>query len=789
MVPNKMPPQQKQQNQDFSLRETSPDIGGRKSISTITNDNLTLVEQRLFLYVRILKAKLVPSCHRPFVELGIGSYKAATRVLQAPPTHNPEWNQAFAFAKDSRLQGNTLEIILKDVGPATTEEEESSEGKSQPKIMGRVYFEMGDIPTRFPPDSPLAPQWYRLEDGDRKRVPAAGELMAAVWIGSQADDAFTIAWHSDVANVGGESVIHTRSKVYHSPRLWYLRIQLIGAQDLVFPDKNHNRRPEVCVRAILGHMILKSRISPDRTEQNQELVFVAAEPFDDPLILIVEDGISGGSNNIGRSVIPLESLERRLLPVPATGEKWINLEKVEKDQEKGEVIKFGGRLHLKVFLDGVYHVFDEPTYYSSDLRATSPKLWPEKIGTLEVGILKAENLVPMKTKPGGTASTDAYCVAKYGQKWVRTSTVLNSFAPSWNEQYYWDVYDPYTVITIGVFDNSQFPGGNKISDPRIGKVRIRLSTLETGRIYTLSYPLIVLQPNGVKKTGELHLAVKLTTTSMVNFLHTYTQPLFPQMHYIDPMSVYNLDSLRAQATFIISARLQRADPPLRKEVVEYMLDAGASTWSLRKGKVNIHRLISSLRFLSTISKGFNWIREWNNVSATVTFYIIFLILVYFPQLILPCLFLTLFVAAIMGYPRRPRQPPHVDVKLSRAEDAAGDELDEELDTFPSSKQGEVLRNRYDRMRGIGGKVVVMIGDIATQIERVHCLFSWRDPRATMVFLVMCLVCCGLVYMCRVRYIVILGGSYVIRPPGMRNSVPCLTHNFLRRLPSKMDSLL
>ncbi|CAN0840271.1 FT-interacting protein 3 [Linum grandiflorum] len=766
-----MPPKEKQQQQqhkdDFSLKETSPVIGnGRNSISTIA-----LVQHRHFLYVRIVRAKLnseAPICHRPFIELGIGGYKAATRVLQAP-THNPEWNQVFAFAKDNRLQGNILELVLKGSGPPPEEEEESSESKNnQPKIMGRVFFELGDLPTRFPPDSPLAPQWYKLD--------AAGELMAAVWIGNQADDAYSIAWHSDV----GENVTHTRSKVYHSPRLWYLRIQLIGAQDLVFPDRNH-RSAEVYVRAILGHMILKSRISTLNPGWNEELVFVAAEPFDDPLILITEDRVG---NIIGSSMIPLESLERRLLPVPATGEKWINL-------EKGEVHKFSGRLHLRAFLDGVYHVFDEPTYYSSDLRATSPKLWPDKIGILEVGILKAENLVPMKSKEGGRASTDAYCVAKYGQKWVRTNTVIDSFAPSWNEQYYWDVYDPYTVITIGVFDNSQLSGGNnKMSDPRIGKVRIRLSTLETDRIYTLSYPLIVLQPNGVKKTGELHLAVKFTSTSLVNLLQTYTQPLFPRMHYINPMSVNHLDSLRAQATHILSVRLGRADPPLRKEVVEYILDSGASVWSLRKGKVNMRRLMSSLSFLSAISKGFDFIRGWNNVSLTITFYSVFIILVYYPQLILPCVFIALFLLAVSRYPRRARQPPHMDVKLSQAEDAAADELDEEFDTFPSSKQGEALRNRYDRMRGIGGRVMMMVGDLATQMERVHCLVSWRDPRATVLFLMGCLVCCSLVYMCPLRYVVILGGSYVIRPPRMRLvGYPCLARNFLRRLPSNMDSLL
>ncbi|CAN0876820.1 FT-interacting protein 3 [Linum grandiflorum] len=74
------------------------------------------------------------------------------------------------------------------------------------------------------------------------------------------------------------------------------------------------------------------------------------------------------------------------------------------------------------------------------------------------------------------------------------------------------------------------------------------------------------------------------------------------MHCINPMSVYHFDSLRAEATRILSVRLRQADPPPRKEVVEYMLDSGASVRSLREGKVNMRRLMSILSFLSAIER-------------------------------------------------------------------------------------------------------------------------------------------------------------------------------------------
>ncbi|KAF2309195.1 hypothetical protein GH714_001142 [Hevea brasiliensis] len=215
----------------------------------------------------------------------------------------------------------------------------------------------------------------------------------------------------------------------------------------------------------------------------------------------------------------------------------------------------------------------------------------------------------MKSKDG-RGTTDAYCVAKYWQKWVRTTTVIDSLAPKWNEQYYWDVYDPYTVITIGIFDNSYLGADDNINggtkDPRIGK----------------------------------------TSTS-----HGY------------------------------------------------------------------------------------------------------------------------------------------QTKVAHAETAHPDELDEEFDPFPTSKAGEVVKKRYDKLRSMAGRLMTMMGDLATQLERVHSVLSWRDPRATLMFLVFCVIGGFVVYLYSLRYLIILMGTYVMRPTRMRAKLPSLPQNFLRRLPAKTDTML
>ncbi|KAL6200686.1 hypothetical protein ACLB2K_030467 [Fragaria x ananassa] len=737
------------QSTDFALKETSPNIGA----GSITGDKLSctydLVEQMQYLYVRVVKAKDLPgkdvsgSCD-PYVEVKLGNYKGVTKHFEKKS--NPEWNQVFAFSKD-RIQASILEAVVKDKDFVVDD------------FMGRVIFELNDIPKRIPPDSPLAPQWYRLDD--RKGVRVRGELMLAVWMGTQADEAFPDAWHSDAAT------------------------------DLLPTDKS--RYPEVFVKVVYGNQALRTRISQSKSINpmwNEDLMFVAAEPFEEPLFLTVEDRVGSGKDEVlGKCVIALQNVQRRLDHKPVNT-RWFNLEKhAIVDGEQKKEIKFASRIHLRVCLDGGYHVLDESTHYSSDLRPTAKQLWKPSIGILELGVISAVGLMPMKAKDS-RGTTDAYCVAKYGQKWVRTRTIVDSFTPKWNEQYTWEVFDPCTVISIGVFDNGHIHGGDKGGkDSRIGKVRIRLSTLEADRVYTHSYPLLVLHPSGVKKMGEIQLAVRFTCSSLVNMLHMYSHPLLPKMHYIHPLSVIQLDSLRHQAMQIVSMRLNRAEPPLRKEVVEYMLDVDSHMWSMRRSKANFFRIMGVLSGVIAVGKWLDQICNWKNPLTTILIHVLFIILVLYPELILPTIFLYLFLIGIWNFRWRRRHPPHMDTRLSHADAAHPDERDEEFDTFPTSRPSDIVRMRYDRLRSIAGRVQTVVGDMATQGERFQSLLSWRDPRATTLFVTFCLIAAIVLYVTPFQVVSLLTGIYVLRHPRFRHKLPSAPLNFFRRLPARSDSML
>lgn len=786
--------QQSSNKDDYLVKDTKPQLGERwphggvrGGSGWIGTDRVAstydLVEQMQYLYVHVVRAKDLPtnpltgSCD-PYVEVKLGNYKGKTKHFEKKT--NPEWKQVFAFAKD-KLQSTVLEVYVKDKDMVKDD------------YLGKVVFDLHEVPTRVPPDSPLAPQWYRLEDR-RGETKLKGEVMVAVWMGTQADEAFPEAWHSDAASVKGEGVYNIRSKVYVSPKLWYLRVNVIEAQDVESQDKS--LPPQVYVKAQLGNQVLKTKTSSNKTTNpfwNEDLVFVAAEPFEEQLYITVENKVGSGKDEIvGRLVLPLHVFERRL-DHKAVHSKWFNLERFGfgvLEPDRRHELKFSTRVHLRVCLEGGYHVLDESTMYISDQRPTARQLWKQPVGILEVGILSANGLLPMKKTQDGRGATDAYCVAKYGQKWVRTRTIMNTSSPRWNEQYTWEVYDPCTVITLAVFDNCQLGTGNGASkDARVGKIRIRLSTLETDRIYTISYPLLVLQPSGLKKMGELQLAIRFTCLSLANIIYLYSHPLLPKMHYVHPFTVNQVDNLRFQAITIVASRLGRAEPPLRKEVVEYMLDVDSHMWSMRRSKANFFRIVSLFSGTISVSRWLGEVCQWKNPVTTILAHILYFILICYPELILPTVFLYMFLIGLWNFRYRPRHPPHMDTKLSCAESAHPDELDEEFDSFPTSKQMDVIRMRYDRLRSVAGRIQTVIGDLATQGERLQGVLSWRDPRATCLFTIICLFMAVTFYITPIKILALLAGLYFLRHPRFRSKLPSVPGNFFKRLPSQADSLL
>ncbi|KAJ8528921.1 hypothetical protein K7X08_030661 [Anisodus acutangulus] len=735
-----------------------------------------LVEKMHYLFVRVVKARSLPTVGNPVVKIAV----SGSHVVSKPSRKTVlfEWDQTFVFGRDAPDDSSLLEVSVWD--PLSAKSFDPTSDVAGHVFLGGICFDVSEIPLRDPPDSPLAPQWYRLEGGGAHR----GDLMLATWVGTQADESFPEAWKTDTAGNPG-----SKSKVYQSPKLWYLRSSVIEAQDI--SQLTYSKESSYQIKAQLGFQVQNTKSITGSPSWNEDLVFVAAEPFTEHYLLffLIETRPAKEQTILAVASIPLTTIERRV-DDRKVASRWFTFE--DPNEEK-RVYK--GRVHLRLCFDGGYHVMDEAAHVCSDYRPTARQLWKAPIGTVELGIIGCKNLLPMKTMTG-KSSTDAYAVAKYGNKWVRTRTISDTLEPRWNEQYTWRVYDPSTVLTIGVFDSWEVFESDRCKetmrpDFRIGKVRVRISTLTTGKVYRNTFPLLLLSQAGLKKMGEIELAVRfIRSTPTLDFLHVYSQPLLPMMHHVKPLGMVQQESLRTAAVKIVASHLTRSEPPLRREVVTYMLDADSHSFSMRKVRANWFRIINVIAGVIDIVKWVDDTRGWKNPTATLLVHALLVMLVWFPDLIIPTFAFYVFVIGAWNYRFRSRDTlPHFDPKISLAESLDRDELDEEFDALPCNRPNELVRARYDKLCMLGARVQTILGDFAMQGERVQALVTWRDPRATGIFIGLCFVVAFILYLVPSKMVAMAFGFYYLRHPIFRDRMPSPALNFFRRLPSLSDRML
>jgi hypothetical protein len=127
----------------------------------------------------------------------------------------PEWNDVFAFSRE-RIQASFLEVHVRGRGFAADE------------YVGR-----------------------------------AGEVMVALWVGTQAEECFPLAVHADAAfAMDAGLAAHIRCKQYAVPRLWYVRVNVIEAATSSSPTRPASAASCSCGRACRRRCSGPRRASP-----------------------------------------------------------------------------------------------------------------------------------------------------------------------------------------------------------------------------------------------------------------------------------------------------------------------------------------------------------------------------------------------------------------------------------------------------------------------------------------------------------------------------------------------
>ena len=144
----------------------------------------------------------------------------------------------------------------------------------------------------------------------------------------------------------------------------------------------------------------------------------------------------------------------------------------------------------------------------------------------------------------------------------------------------------------------------------------------------------------------------------------------------------------------VVGHLSRSEPPLRQEIIQFMLDAKSHGFSMWKVRANWYRIIN---VATTVIVAVKWVddtRSWRNLTSTILVHTLLVILSHHSNS-----FILRFVTSAWNYKFRSRGLLlHFDSKLSMFDTVEMDELDEEFDGMPSTRSPEVVQMRYDKLR-------------------------------------------------------------------------------------------
>ncbi|KAI5015857.1 hypothetical protein ZWY2020_059396 [Hordeum vulgare] len=312
-----------------------------------------MVEVMPYLCLSVVKARDLPTTGDGvldpyvYVEVKLGNFKGVTRRLEK--NANPVWQQLFTVSA-AHLQSNQLQVIVKHKHKDVLRDD----------FVGRVVFDMSDIPNHSPPNSP---QWHHLSDAHGERFPqgrSLGKIMLAVCLATKVDEAFPQA-----PSLSLQELTDTQSKVYYSPKLIYLKVAVIAAHDLV-GTKEDRPLANAIAKMQIGSQIRRTRpqgsVNPT---WNEEFLFVVSEPFEDQLVVTVEEKVGAGRDEpIGRIIIDMAYSVPRNDLAKSVPSKWFSLSRGSKNKESS----FASKILLRISVETTYHVMYESMKYISDLQ-------------------------------------------------------------------------------------------------------------------------------------------------------------------------------------------------------------------------------------------------------------------------------------------------------------------------------------------------------------------------------------------------------------------------------------
>eukprot|EP00210_Caulerpa_lentillifera_P008307 g7927.t1 len=372
-----------------------------------------------------------------------------------------------------------------------------------------------------------------------------------------------------------------------------------------------------------------------------------------------------------------------------------------------------------------------------------------------------------------------FCVLKCAQHWALTTSQTLDSIMQWKWLIKIPVYEPATVLSLAVFGES----GRVRQLTRLGKLRVRLSTLEPGKEADCQLAFV---SEGVE-IGTAKLALKLTYPSDLGLIKGYLRSEFQDDIYNYNLNIGTAKSIiKKERRKIVVQWLDTSEPRIPSTVSTKVLDLEREVFSRKRLGVHIKRIQQCFSFFPMISKKMESLQSWENPFETIAVILGIWIGLFNVNAVLIISFLLAFLALSISYSASKGPPSMTDPVLMASTDHSGGN---EEKSHEVSNPYSALKSRYDQIQSILIRIQKILDSIASFSERIHALLTWRDPVATRALTVVLLFAFLAIALLGLQTCIACGVCWLLRPPILRDPFPPAPLNFFKRLPSRSDQIL
>eukprot|EP00884_Botryococcus_braunii_P007164 jgi/Botrbrau1/16449/Bobra.0142s0045.1 len=380
------------------------------------------------------------------------------------------------------------------------------------------------------------------------------------------------------------------------------------------------------------------------------------------------------------------------------------------------------------------------------------------------------------------ASCDSwFCLLQAGPNWGRTCSVTAS-NPQWNWEVHLPLYDPATVLLLGVYKAGNKRRSLRTSEPLLaGKLRLRFSTVQAGEAREARLPLAGIGKHSADIVGFVNIRIEVIYFDVGTVCGSYVKAPLPLAVYAYGLQHDTL--LHKFANAIRERSLLASSTGITPALANSLLDGHRRHFTFARAKQNLRRLRACLRPLRAALALFRALQRWEHPLASLGAVGVCLLGAVLPSFVAAAALLLVVVACTAHYPQQSR--PLLEMEVGGSNSASEDEENATTSGSPYA----VLKERYDRLLRVALKVQNVLDDMATTLERGGSFFTWVDPLATSLFVSACLLLALLIHSLPLSYIIAGGLCWSLRPPFLRTPSPPAPLLFFQRLPSRADQIL